>query len=209
MARGKSTQLQVMADCLRQAGLDVLETREPGGTPIAEAMRGLLLESWDEEFDPLSQMMLVFAARRQHVETVIKPALAAGRTVLCDRFTDSTVAYQHGGYGADRGTVDALADMAHGSIHPDFTLYLDVTPSVSFERLHVRGKELDRMEQENMEFFHRVRNAYLDIANGDPDRVFVVDATQDLDQVTAAVETVTTDFIRRAQEQSAEAECSP
>ena len=151
---GKTTNLALIRDLLERHGHDVLVTREPGGTPLAEEIRALLLRSRDEAMVPLTEALLMFAARAQHVETVIEPAIAAGRWVLCDRFTDSTFAYQAGGRGLAMAVIERLAELVHDTRWPDLTLYLDAPVGTALGRIADRDK--DRIEGENVAFF-RIR----------------------------------------------------
>lgn len=174
---GKTTSLGVARRHLEGLGVDLAVTREPGGTPLAEELRSLLLAPRTEAVAPIAETLLMFAARAQHVHTVIAPALAAGRWVLCERFTDATRAYQGAGRGIDEAAIDALADLAHPGLRPDLTLYLDLPVEVALER--VGGDELrlaeDRFESEQAAFFQRVRNGYLALARREP-RICVIDA---------------------------------
>ncbi len=158
-------------------------TREPGGTPLAEAIRNLLLGVSEEPMSGLTELLLVFAARAQHLERVIRPALDAGTWVLCDRFTDATYAYQGGGRGLDAGVIAALEMMVQRGLQPDLTLYLDLSPEAAEARLGDR--ERDRFEREEAPFFRRVREAYLARAAGAPGRVRLIDASGSVDEVRA------------------------
>ncbi|HEY1325495.1 MAG TPA: dTMP kinase [Casimicrobiaceae bacterium] len=180
---GKSTHAAWIAETLQRRGHTVVATREPGGTPLGEALRHLLLR---ETITHDTEALLMFAARREHVETVIRPALARGDWVLCDRFTDATYAYQGGGHGVSREWIRALAEHVHGDCNPDLTLLFDVPPEVSrarLERARSEGRSLDKFEREAQAFFDRVRNAYLELATTDPARFEVVDSTRPLDAV--------------------------
>lgn len=184
---GKSTQLQTVAACLTAAGIPFLTTREPGGTPRAEAIRGLLLSPG--EVEPMAsetELLLMFAARAQHVKQRIEPALAAGTWVLCDRFTDATRAYQGGGRGLDLSQIEALAAWVHGDCWPDLTLLLDVPAAQGLARAEKRSAK-DRIEQEAMAFFERVRAHYLAQAAAEPTRFRVIDAAPAEAAVTAQV----------------------
>ena len=184
---GKSTQLQTVAACLTAAGIPFLTTREPGGTPRAEAIRGLLLSPGEAE--PMAsetELLLMFAARAQHVKQRIEPALAAGTWVLCDRFTDATRAYQGGGRGLDLSQIEALAAWVHGDCWPDLTLLLDVPAAQGLARAEKRSAK-DRIEQEALAFFERVRAHYLAQAAAEPTRFRVIDAAPTEDAVTAQV----------------------
>ena len=181
---GKTTNLEVVRAILARRGYDVLVTREPGGTPLAEEIREVLLSPRDEPVTPLAEALLVFAARAQHVHTVIEPALAEGRWVLCDRFTDSTFAYQAGGRGLDRAVVKQLAAWVHGARWPDLTLYLDAPADMAMTR--IADREHDRFEGERRAFFDRVRAAYRERARSEG-RVVEIDASRPLAEVGADV----------------------
>lgn len=179
---GKSTNIAHFTSILEQKGREVLRTREPGGTPMAERIRALVAEHGDEAMPDIAELLLVFAARSLHVNNVIQPALAAGTWVVCDRFTDSSRAYQGGGRGLPKTDIDRLADWVHGDLWPDLTILLDAPIEVGMERAGRRGKP-DRFEAEQGEFFARVRETYLQLAAEEPDRFVVVDATRDLEAV--------------------------
>lgn len=174
---GKSTLARGLADQLAARGIDVLATREPGGTPLAEKVRALALARADEPLPPTAELLLMFAARAIHVENRIVPALSAGRWVLCDRFTDATRAYQGGGRGVDQSLIERLAQAAHPGLAPDCTLLLDLPPELGLARARARADGGDRFEDEALAFFTRVRSAYLAIAAREPRRVRVIDAT--------------------------------
>ena len=174
---GKSTNAEVVLNVLEGRGFDVLATREPGGTPLAEEIRSVLLGHRDEAVDPMAETMLIFAARAQHVARVIEPALRAGRWVLCERFTDSTYAYQAGGRGVDAKVIAQLADLAHPGTWPDLTLYLDAPLDAAMTRIATRS--LDRFERERRDFFERVRETYAARARELP-HIVRIDASRDL-----------------------------
>lgn len=178
---GKSTNLGFVANELRRAGHAVIETREPGGTALGERIRELLL-SPDSRITPLSELLLVFAARAAHIEEVIKPALSSGKWVVCDRFTDASHAYQGGGRGLPADAIDALARVVQGELRPDLTLLLDAPLAISAERQAGRGQR-DRFEQESAEFFRRVRQAYLDLAARETGRIRLINAARPLGEV--------------------------
>jgi dTMP kinase len=184
---GKSTQIALAAAHLRRRGIEPVVTREPGGTPLAEKLRALVLEPGHGPVGPTAELLIMFAARASHVADVIHPALHAGRCVLCDRFTDATEAYQGGGRGVDAGAIRALAGIAHPGLSPDLTLIFDAPEAVAIARLAGRGAGQDRIEAENGDFFGRVRRAYLAIAAREPGRVRVVDATRPEADVAAGV----------------------
>jgi len=184
---GKSTQIRIAADHLRSRGLEVVVTREPGGTPLAEALRRMVLEPQAEVLDGVSELLLMFAARSIHLANLIEPALTRGAWVLCDRFTDATEAYQGGGRGVDVRHVHALEEIAQRGRRPDLTLLLDAPVEVAAGRARSRGGQADRFEAERADFFERVRAAYLAILAREPGRVRLVDATRSVDEVAAAV----------------------
>jgi dTMP kinase len=184
---GKSTQLAHAAAYLRNRGIDPLMTREPGGTPLAEQLRNLVLEPRDEPITATAELLIIFAARASHVEGMIRPALRRGRWVLCDRFTDATEAYQGGGRNLNGAWIRQLAKIAHPRLAPDLTFLLDASPEIALGRMGKRGLRLDRIEAEDGAFFERVRRGYLAIAEREPARVRLVDATADERQVAAAI----------------------
>lgn len=184
---GKSTNREYLAEHLRAQGLDVVLTREPGGTPLAERIRELLLAPSDEKMDADTELLLVFAARAQHLAEVIRPALARGAIILCDRFTDATYAYQGGGRGLSVERIAILERFVQGDLRPDLTLVFDLPVEVGLSRAAARGR-LDRFEQEGQAFFQAVRQAYLARAAADPARYQLVDAAQPLAQVQLALD---------------------
>lgn len=176
---GKSTHVPPAVEQLRAAGLDVVLTREPGGTDLAEALRQSLLS---QEMDATTELLMMFAARADHVHKVIQPALDRGSWVVCDRFTDSTLAYQGGGRELDTAFIRLLAKQVHSHCEPDRTYYFDLDPEVARLRREA-SRQPDRIESEQAAFFQRARNAYLDIARSEPDRVMILDSAQPLDAV--------------------------
>lgn len=192
---GKSTNLAFVRELLEARGIECVTTREPGGTPLAERIREVLLDKNETSMDPLTELLLVFAARRQHVSELIQPALDAGRWVVCDRFTDSTYAYQGGGRGIDVALIERLETLVLGDFSPDLTLVLDLEEAAGMTRAIARGS-LDRFESENTAFFERVRRAFLARAATAP-RYRVLDAGKPLAEVqaniTAAVEQLLVD----------------
>jgi dTMP kinase len=186
---GKTTNIEFIHQQLLSAGKDVVVTREPGGTPLGEAIRGLLLDPQYTGMDSTCELQLMFAARAEHLARVIRPALEKGQWVLCDRFTDATYAYQGGGRGIDTGVIARLEALVQGDFRPDITLLLDVPVEVGLARAGKRG-DLDRFEQEEVEFFERVRQAYLDMARQHAGRYRVIDASQTLEQVQQQLELV-------------------
>lgn len=181
---GKTTNLAFIEDYLTQRGVDLLRTREPGGTPLGERIRGLLLDS--EGMSSSAELLLVFAARAQHLEEVIRPALGAGRWVLCDRFTDASYAYQGGGRGLDLSVIGFLEQWIQVGLQPDLTLLLDTSIEVGMARVQERA-ETDRFESEPLGFFEKVRGAYLQRADQYPDRIKRVDASGNLESVQAGI----------------------
>ena len=184
---GKSTAQTFLADKLTAQGISVLQTREPGGTPLAEAIRRNLLSVDEEAPVEMAELFLVFAARAQHLAKVIEPALEQGQWVLCDRFTDATYAYQGAGRGLSAEFIGKLETLVQGDRHPDTVILLDMPPQIGLARARARGA-LDRFEQEEQEFFERVRQGYLERAAAFPDRYVVVDATQELSEVQKSLE---------------------
>jgi dTMP kinase len=185
---GKSTHVAWLAGRIEAAGHTVVATREPGGTPVGEALRSLILR---EPMTHDSEALLMFAARREHLDRVIRPALARGDWVLCDRFTDATYAYQGGGHGVDRGRIEALEAWIHGDCQPDLTILFDVPAGVSRERLQrseAAGRTLDKFEREANAFFERVRGAYLERARAHPGRFRIVDSTRPMADVRAELD---------------------
>ncbi|OAI19837.1 dTMP kinase [Methylomonas koyamae] len=181
---GKSTNLQFIRHCLAERGIPLLITREPGGTPIAEKIRGILLERSDEALSEQAELLLVFAARAQHIRHVIEPALLRGEWVVCDRFTDATYAYQGAGRNMDLATIAWLERTVQGGLRPDLTFVLDAPVATGLQRAKRRG-ELDRFETEQLDFFERIRQSYLHRAADDPARYKVIDAALPLPQVQA------------------------
>ena len=179
---GKSTNMVFLDNYLRAQGVDLVVTREPGGTRLGEDIRQLLLQVRDEQVSAMTELLLIFAARAQHIKERIEPALAAGKWVLCDRFTDATYAYQSGGRGVAVDTVRRLEELVQGSLRPDYTLLLDAPVSTGMARARGRG-ELDRFEQEAIDFFGRVRATYLQRAQHESGRYRIIDASVPLAEV--------------------------
>lgn len=189
LGTGKSTNRDYLAAQLRAQGVQVLLTREPGGTPLAERIRELLLAPSDEAMSADTELLLVFAARAQHLAEVIRPALARGEVVLCDRFTDATYAYQGGGRGLSHQRIAALEQFVQGDLRPDLTLVFDLPVEIGLSRAAARGR-LDRFEQEGRAFFDAVRSTYLERARAEPARYRLVDAAQTLADVQACLDTL-------------------
>jgi dTMP kinase len=184
---GKTTQIVRVHEHLAAQGRAVVRTREPGGTPLAERIRDVVLGASGEPVPAAAELMLMFAARAVHTENLIRPALARGESVLCDRYTDATYAYQGGGRGVPDREIATLAGLAHPGLAPDMTFLLDAPVQVALARARSRTASADRIEAETVAFFERARAKYLEIARREPDRVRVVDATRSPDEVAAAI----------------------
>lgn len=180
---GKTTLVAVMRQALESMGREVVVTREPGGTELGEAIRTLVLQRRAQDMAADTELLLMFAARAQHLHEIIRPALASGRWIVCDRFTDATYAYQGGGRGVDASRIEVLEDWTQGGLRPDLTLLLDVPVEVGLTRASHRGAP-DRFESEQRAFFERVRSAYLERARREPDRFRVIDAAESLERVS-------------------------
>ena len=186
---GKSTAAQFVRASLERRGLEVRLTREPGGTPLAERVRRIVLERGEEAVSPLTETLLMFAARALHVANVIRPALERGAWVVCDRFTDATRAYQGSGRGVDARLIEALAGAVHPGLEPDCTLLLDVPVRIGLERARARGTSTaDRFESETVAFFEKVRAGYLALARAAPERFRVIEAGAPLIEVERAID---------------------
>lgn len=190
---GKSTQIETARAALASAGVEVLVTREPGGTPMAEAIRELLLTPRDESVNPLTELLLMFAARAQHLHEHILPALDRGCWVLCDRFTDATYAYQGGGRGVPMEQIALLEQLVQGDLRPDNTILLDAPVETGMARARDRSAP-DRFEQEKMEFFQRIRDCYRQRAAEQPQRYHIVDATGSLEEVSRQIASLVLSF---------------
>jgi len=184
---GKSSQIEAVVSVLRQRGIAVEQSREPGGTPLGERLRDLLLH---EPMHLETEAMLMFAARREHVARLIEPALSAGRWVVCDRFSDATFAYQVGGRGLDAAKFDVLESWVHPGLQPDLTLLFDLPPEVAASRVRSTGVNPDRFEREQRDFFVRVRDAYLERARRAPQRIRIIDADRSPEQIRAQIEAI-------------------
>lgn len=184
---GKSTQISLLADALGGQGLETLRTREPGGVPGAEEIRGLLVKGDVNRWTPMTEALLNYAARREHLDKAILPALDAGRWVICDRFADSTMAYQGYGHGLGSAVIDQLHALAAGDVKPDLTLILDIPVEQGLGRANDGSGGEDRFERMDTSFHERLRQGFLDIAAREPDRCAVIDATADIDTVAAQV----------------------
>ena len=177
---GKSTQIEVIHQAIKTRGIEVVRTREPGGTPLSEKIRELLLT---ESMQPETETLLFFASRAEHIARVIRPAMARGAWVLSDRFTDATYAYQVGGRGFSAEKVEALEAWTHGGFQPDLTVLFDIEPQGAAERL-AKARQLDRFEKESLDFFTRVREAYLTRARQYPERFLIINSMRDKDVVS-------------------------
>jgi dTMP kinase len=186
---GKSTNIDYLAELIEAHGHPVMRTREPGGTPIAEDIRRILKEHGDEPLPDVAELLLLFSARSINVNNAIKPALANGTWVISDRFTDSTRAYQGGGRGFPRDSIEWLAEFVHGDLQPDLTILLDAPVETAMQRAESRG-DPDRFEIERTEFFERVRQSYLQLAEKEPGRFVIVDCSRDLEAVRATIRDV-------------------
>jgi len=184
---GKSTQIKLLKDYFQTLGKSVLLTREPGGTPAAEAIRELLLTGHEDKWHKISETLLFQAARVEHVERVIKPALAEGKIVLCDRFVDSTIVYQ--GICKQLGVeyIEQLHKFTLGDFRPDVTIILDIAPEIGLKRASSRAGNETRFENMNIEFHHNVRTGFLQLAEKNPSRYIIINADQDIDQVHADI----------------------
>ena len=192
---GKSTNVAFTADAVRRLGFEVVTTREPGGTLLGERVREWILNGDHGKLSAEIEALLMFAARARHLDEVIRPALAAGRWVVCDRFTDATIAYQGGGRGASRGLLDALKSEIQKGLEPDLTLLLDAPLEVGASR--IGDRKPDHFEREQRPFFERVRAAYLALAAQYPERIKIVDAAMPLPQVQSQIETQVAALVRR------------
>lgn len=185
---GKTTHALLLCQWLTAQGLNVLKTREPGGTPLAEQLRTILLDNPVESIASETEALLILAARRQHVDHVIKPALAQGKTVVCDRFSDSTMAYQGYGRGLDLRALRTMNDWATGKLAPQLTLLFDVPVSVGLSRRRGRGATQNRLDRETEQFHRKVRAGFHALARREPRRIMMIDSTQPLESVAQTVE---------------------
>ena len=191
---GKTTQIKLLSEFLSERGILTLLTREPGGCPIADKIRAILLDAENRALSPLAELMLYAAARAQHVTEVIAPALNAGKIVLCDRFCDATVAYQSFGRGIDRGVINTLNLQACQGVSPDLTVLVDCDPRVGLERARRRieatsGPREERFELEALAFHHKVRAGYQQLAADEPDRFLIIDGTDSIEKIFATITT--------------------
>lgn len=195
---GKSTQLRMLAGELLSRGLDVLTTREPGGTPLGRRLREAFLET-EETVAPIAELLLFAADRAQHVELLIKPSLAEGRIVISDRYADATFAYQGAGRGFSEATVNQVIKLATGGLKPDLTLFFDISVEKALERTHTRdrsGEQKNRMDLETAEFYKAVRDSYLGINKREPKRFKIIDANGSIDEIQKNVWETVTKFLK-------------
>lgn len=190
---GKTTNIAFIQQWLRSRNVDFITTREPGGTPLAEEIREILLSPRAEKMASSAELLLMFAGRAQHLEQVILPALKRGQWVICDRFTDATYAYQGFGRGMDHDLITNLETLVQGPLRPDFTLVLDIPVELGLQRAGERSSP-DRFEQEEIAFFERVRKGYLRLVQRDPHRYLIIDASESLDNVQASIAKALSDF---------------
>jgi len=196
---GKSTQLRMLASELRVRGFDVLTTCEPGGTPLGRRLREVFLET-EETVAPLAELLLFAADRAQHVNFLVKPALENGKIVISDRYSDATAAYQGAGRGFDEQSINQVIRLATGGLKPDLTLFFDISVNEAISRTNSRsdggGEQKNRMDSETVEFYERVREAYLQIAENEPERFCVVDASGAIDEIKTKVLELVTEFLK-------------
>jgi dTMP kinase len=193
---GKSTNVEFLAALIESKGLEVVRTREPGGTPIAEKIRQLLLERDQEPVPEVAELLMFFAARSLHLENLILPALERGQWVICDRFTDASRAYQGDGRGLDMRQIDTLAEWVQHGLEPDLTVLLDARAEIGMQRAKSRG-EGDRMDNEALAFYRRVREGYLALARRYPQRFVVIDASQPLEDVREQIRIEVVQYLQR------------
>ena len=194
---GKSTQIDLLARELKDRGFDVLATREPGGTPVGEAIRAILLDRDHADMSPMTEVLLYAASRAQHVDQVIRPALKEGKIVVCDRFADSTTAYQGAARQLGVELISQLHSMATRRVWPDLTIVLDLDPRIGMERV-VQKRALDRLEHEPMSFHDSVRQSFVALAGHEPERMRVVDASQSVEEVAAIVRNIVDEALAAA-----------
>lgn len=187
---GKSTQIECLKSILDEAGINYLVTREPGGSALGERLRDVLLNQDELNISPRAQLLIVFAARAQHLEEVIVPALEAGTWVVCDRFTDASYAYQGGAGGISFDAIEVIEDWVQQGLRPDLTLLLDVPVETGQARISNRGEPGDRFEQQNLDFKNKIRQAYLDLADLHSDRIRVIDASLEIETVSEQIRNV-------------------
>lgn len=194
---GKTTNLQYLCNILELHDIDYIVTREPGGTPLGEAIREVLLSQNEINIVPMSELLLVFAARSQHLEEVINPALEQGVWVVCDRFTDASYAYQGGGHGLNSDIIKQIAKLVQQGREPDLTLLLDVDIATGESRVNTRNETKDRFEQQETQFKKKVRDCYLQLAHDNPERIKLVNAGLEINSVKKQVEQVILQFLKK------------
>lgn len=192
---GKTTNLEFICDQLALKSIDFIVTREPGGTPLGEAVRDILLNRNELTITAISELLLMFAARAQHLENIIEPALIKGKWVVCDRFTDASFAYQGGGHGVDHNIIATIAKIVQKERVPDLTLLLDVDIETGESRVNTRNEQKDRYEQQKFDFKSRVRDTYLQLAENEPNRIKLIDASNAINAVKSQIEQELSRFI--------------
>lgn len=192
---GKSTQSALIAELLRKRDLSVLTTREPGGSHLAERLRAVLLDPAHHGMTKMAELLLMFAARAEHVERTIRPALDVGTWVISDRFTDATYAYQGGGRGVEQASIAILESLVQRELRPDLVMLFDLPPELGLERARSRSGHADRFEQEALQFFRAARQVYLERAEADPGRYRIIDASRSLSEVTEQVAALVVDWV--------------
>ena len=192
---GKTTNLEFICDQLALKSIDFIVTREPGGTPLGEAVRDILLNRNELTITAISELLLMFAARAQHLENIIEPALIKGKWVVCDRFTDASFAYQGGGHGVDHNIIATIAKIVQKERVPDLTLLLDVDIETGESRVNTRNEQKDRYEQQKFDFKFRVRDTYLQLAENEPNRIKLIDASNAINAVKSQIEQELSRFI--------------
>ena len=192
---GKTTNLEFICDQLALKSIDFIVTREPGGTPLGEAVRDILLNRNELTITAISELLLMFAARAQHLENIIEPALIKGKWVVCDRFTDASFAYQGGGHGVDHNIIATIAKIVQKERVPDLTLLLDVDIETGESRVNTRNEQKDRYEQQKFDFKSRVRDTYLQLAENEPNRIKLIDASNTINAVKSQIEQELSRFI--------------
>jgi len=199
---GKSTQIGLLRDTLQAQGRTVVTTREPGGTPAAERLREIVLQAGAERIAPMSELLILFAARAIHLDSLVRPALARGEWVICDRFTDASYAYQGAGSGVPAAAIAALQALVHGDLQPDLTILLDVPVAVGLARARARRgtASADRFESEQADFFERVHGEFLAIARREPGRVRIVNAERPVGEVASEIRRLVADLPARGGE---------
>jgi len=196
---GKTTQIRLLAEWLREQGREVVLTREPGGTEIGDQIRAVLHDPSNTAMGARAEILLYSADRAQHVAQLIQPALAAGRVVISDRYADSTLAYQGYGRGLDLGVLRTIITFATGGLAPDLTVYLDVTPEEGLQRRRLGGDEWNRLDAEALEFHQRVRDGYLKLVEQEPERWVVIDGARSVEEVEAEILTAVQEKLCRVE----------